>query len=269
MNKTASAALTDAHVKQIERAEPTLQDFVLGARMQRVQEDTEQQAWTKRDGLKVHRFEEFHAGTDASNILNGWLKRTLTAAAGSPTLEFADDVANGCFRLKNDAQDESQILRVDQGDNLSWQGKGLIFECGLIWNPAGAAGDADTSFVAGIAGAHNATLDSVAKNVWFKVTADNLNLLCESDDGTTDTDDKDTGVDVTKGTLIQLRIELDSSGQNATFSVNTGGGFIAQAHHALGAGTATDAYQPYVRMSKDSTAVEELLVDYVSMHSDR
>lgn len=66
-------------------------------------------------------------------------------------------------------------------------------------------------FVVGVASAHaNAEdgLDAVATNAWFRVEGDSLNLLYESDDGTTDDDDNDSGVDIVDDTYLRLGIDF-------------------------------------------------------------
>lgn len=74
----------------------------------------------------------------------------------------------------------------------------------------------------GLAGARNDALDSVAQHAWFRFEGSNA-IVCESDDGTTDQDDKATGqtlvasykrfaIDFSVGNLTQSPPSLSKGG---------------------------------------------------------
>lgn len=81
---------------------------------------------------------------------------------------------------------------------------------------------ATTQVAFGLASARNSTIDSIATNALFRVLGDaSGGVICETDDGTTDTDDVSTGetltttfknfvIDFTKG-LSDVRFHMDGS----------------------------------------------------------
>ena len=117
------------------------------------------------------------------------------------------DVANGVYRLETkSASDELAIARVDWADQLLLNpAKGIIFEARVA--PVTLAPFAATELVIGLASAHNNAWNSVAEHAAFKLIGATCDVVCESDDGTTDHDDKGTPYAGVAATYRIYRIE--------------------------------------------------------------
>ena len=189
-----------------------------------------------------------------------------SSPAGSPTIDYVV-AKGGQFQLATDSQSEAQALTLYWDDNeMLDPTAGLVFECGFIWSPAGAAGIAATDFVVGVASARNATLDDIAEHAWVRVDGANMDLLIEGDDGSTDTDDVDTGLDIVKDQLCRVRIDFSTlSAVQFYIDVGDGNGWrTISTTIDLSALTSSDLLQPFIELQRASgTAVEDLRVDYV------
>ena len=94
---------------------------------------------------------------------------------------------------------------------------------------------------------------------WFRVEGANLNILKETDDGTTDTDDTDTTIDIVDNTWTRLRIDMTTLAAVA-FSVDG----VAAGGAAMSIPLASGNLQPFIEQQKDAGAeVETLDIDYV------
>lgn len=192
-----------------------------------------------------------------------------TSAAGSPTTDFVADAAGGVYVLALATTNEVETLTLYFADQLTVDitkkpvirmrikvqsdvtGGGGLF----------AAGD---KLVMGFASARNATLDNVATNAWFMFAGANHNIYVETDDGTTDTDDADTGVDWAENTYVDLRIDCAELGA-VKFFVNG----VLVATKAMSA--ATGNVQPFFELQKAAAANKDhkLSVDYVDVQANR
>ena len=183
-----------------------------------------------------------------------------TSAAGAPTLNYVADAAGGIFRLATSVTDELQTLTLYWADQLTIDvTKAPIMEARIRMNFEGATFSADQRFVVGLASARNATLDSVVTHAWFRVEGANLNILKETDDGTTDTDDTDTTIDIVDNTWTRLRIDMTTLAAVA-FSVDG----VAAGGAAMSIPLASGNLQPFIEQQKDAGAeVETLDIDYV------
>lgn len=110
-----------------------------------------------------------------------------TSAVGAPTIQSS---SLGPMELALDATNEVQNLCLYMGDVLPFDIDDLIRVEFIAKLSAGIAASVMGAF--GLAGARNDTLDTVAQSAWFRFEGNN-NIVCETDDGTTDTDDKATG----------------------------------------------------------------------------
>lgn len=110
-----------------------------------------------------------------------WAQRTVLTA-GTPTVLCGNDGMALTLDNTNEAQQAAlylaDVLPFDIDELVSMQ-----FVAKLDAAPA-----ASVVVVAGLAGAYNATEDSIAQNAWFRLQGSSA-LLCETDDGTTDKDD--------------------------------------------------------------------------------
>lgn len=143
-------------------------------------------------------------GPPAAGSPNGtpFCKRD-TSAAGSPTIL---GVNGGGWALALDATSEAEIIGFDMNDILAFDIDELVrveFQAKIDATPGSAV-----NAVMGMAGAYNATLDSVAQNAWFKFVSSSLTPVCETDDGTNDNDDKSTGVACVADTWKRFAIEF-------------------------------------------------------------
>jgi hypothetical protein len=184
-----------------------------------------------------------------------------TSAAGSPTLDYVSNSANGIFTLTHDNQSEAQNLTLYYGDDLYIDStQGPVFEAKVELTTALTA---DQRVVVGLAAARNATLDSNTAHAWFRMEGANLNILWETDDGTTDDNDNDSGIDWVSGTAMVLRIDCRNLAQ-IIFYVD---GVVA----GVGAAAAlTGNLQPYIEIQRDAgTETNALDIDYVHVVWDR
>lgn len=109
--------------------------------------------------------------------------------AGAPAVQRVANAANGEATFTLTADSEAQYVGFDFGDQLCIQAnKAPIVQ---IRGRLTALPGANQRFVAGLASAFNATIDSITSLAIFRCEASGA-LLVESDDGTTDTDDQAT-----------------------------------------------------------------------------
>lgn len=182
--------------------------------------------------------------------MNGWTVKD-TSSSGTPTyLCVIED--GGAMKLTLAATSEEEIVTMYQNDVLPLD-LAQLQSIDFVVKVAGI--DSVTTLVFGVADAQNDTEDSVATNAWFRMqgSASTSNVVCESDDGTTDTDDKATGttlaavykkftIDFTNG-LSDIRFYIDGQrvAAGTTFSLaNVASGQnvqpFVQLHKASGTG---------------------------------
>lgn len=211
-------------------------------------------------------YEEFLADAGAT-LPTPWGKQD-TSAAGTPTLDYTADLRNGIYRLAHDATSEAQNLTLYFADQLCIPAiRGWVFECQLAVDLAGATFSADQRIVIGMASARNATLDNIVSNAWFRIEGASLNILTESDDGTTDTDDQASGFAIVDNTQTRFLIDASVVGQIRYF-VDVGGGEGWQAcavTHAATQWGINNRLQPYIEIQRDAgTELEVVNIDYVA-----
>jgi len=206
----------------------------------------------------VYFFDDF-LGYDL-NVTDGFWQETDTSAAGSPTLGIATDAHAGEYQLKCDNTDEAQYLTLSFGDQLQFDiDKDIVFEARFKV----CATDITTNerVVIGMAGNRNDTLDSVAQHAWFRLEA-NMNILLESDDGTNDNNDKDSGVDATADSYNTLKIDFSDT-SNVLFYID---GTNYTASTTFDMSNYNGALQPIVELQKDSgTTTPEVRIDYIKI----
>ena len=243
---------------------PALQD---GLRLQH--DAVSDYGWyTTGVGGKVQIFSDFigsgalpldSAGSDASP---GFVNHD-TSSAGAPTFSH-QSMANGVYRMKFSNTDEAQALGLYLGDECCIPPTAkAVFETRLAITGTFSA---DDRICIGLASARNATLDSVADHVWFRMEGANNNILIEGDDGTNDNDDNDTTVDWTSGVMMVLKIDM-SDLTNVLFFIDdelvklSGGEKIDVSNMA-----GSDLLQPFIEIQKDAGTVEHQVdVDYISV----
>lgn len=215
-------------------------------------------------------YEEF-LPTAGATLPAPWTK-TLVGAA-PPTGDYGANGRNGTYVMSTTGADELQSVTLSFGNQLTIPAtRGWIFECQLAINFAGAAFVALERAVWGMASARNATLDSVTNNCWFRNEGASLNILSESDDGTTDTDDRATGIAMVDNIMHRYLIDASQPGTQIRFFVdlNQGDGWQESTGgaHAAAAWVLTDRLQPYFEIQSDAAAVnaaEVLTLDYCAV----
>ena len=203
---------------------------------------------------------------DAGQALGRPWVYTETGTSTNPTGDFVSGVGAGVFRLLHSADSEAQTMRVDHGDTLMINmSKKPRIEIRAKLDFAGATFSADQRAVFGLASTYNATLDNIATNAWFRVEGANLNILAEVDDGTTDTDDFDTGADIVDNTFVVF--EIDASDLTAVqFRVDG----VLVATKAMSALAANTYVQPICAIQRDAgTEAEKLDIDYIQVTYER
>ena len=188
-----------------------------------------------------------------------------TSSAGAPTSAGVNAI-DGLWSLKLASTNEAETYGINFGDLLNYSPHGLVVKFGFT---VAAALSTSRRIIIGMGSAHNDTLDNIASNAWFKIDAD-ANLVVESDDGTTDNDDKDTTIDLTAGQLIHCRIEILSP-TAVYFFAGTGSTSIPK---RVQAGTtfsvSTSLLQPMAIVQKDSgTTQDDLRIDYFGVYPTR
>ncbi len=182
---------------------------------------------------KVCRFEEEFNRAQAFTTTpgqNGWTIAD-TSAAGTPTyLCITED--GGAAKLTCVATSEAEIITLYMNDVLPFDVRQIHY-VDFIVKVAGI--DAVTTLTFGLGSARNDTDDSVATNAWFRMegSVSTTALVVETDDGTTDNDDKATGttlaavykhcrIDFTNG-ISDIRFYVDGQrvAAGTTFSMNS------------------------------------------------
>lgn len=203
----------------------------------------------------------FDGFAQAATLPPGWAVQD-TSAAGSPTLERIDGDADGVFQLKHDNTDEAQKLTLYLADGLVAPAlNGIVWEARIKVN--GLTLSADQRVVAGLASARNATLDSVAESLWFRLEGASDTLLYEYDDGTTTADDQSTGVDLYDDTFVTLGIDMTDLA-NIKFIVD--GGIVATVDMKSSLEAGSVQLQPFFEIQKDAgTETTALEINYCRM----
>ena len=121
---------------------------------------------------------------------NGWTAAD-TSSAGTPTyLCITED--GGAAKLTCTSTSEAQIVTLYHNDVLAFD----VRKIKMMEFIALVAGiDSVTTLTMGLGSARNDTDDSVATNAWFRMqgSVSTTAVLAETDDATTDNDDKATG----------------------------------------------------------------------------
>lgn len=190
----------------------------------------------------------------ASVGINGYVMKD-TSSAGTPTYVGSTDG----LKLTLAATDESEIVTLYWGNVLGLDIDDLER---IIFRDVKVSSSFVDDLVIGLAGTQGDTLDSIAQNCWFKLTGSNT-LVVESDDGTTDVDDKATGITLST-TALTLEIDFTteiysaskatSKGKQATFWVTDPNGVRRRVADSFAFNMAayTSGLQPFVQLQKAS-----------------
>jgi hypothetical protein len=190
----------------------------------------------------------------------GWTAKD-TSSSGTPTYLCISDDA-GALKLLCDNASEAQVVTAYQNNVLPFKIADLLY---VEWNVLVAGVDAVTTIVWGICSAQNDTPDSTTNHAWFRMegSASTSAIVVETDDGTTDLDDKATGktlasaykrctIDFSYG-LGDVRFFIDGSrvAEGVTFDFDQ---------------VSTNRCQLFAQLQKASgTGVPAFQVDYVEV----
>lgn len=179
---------------------------------------------------------------------------------------------NGVVNIAVGASDITQFSVLYFGDQLPFRmDQGLVIEFGAKIHtiPSSEAGTELPEIELGLASAHNATSDTVGTNAWFKMVGDDANVYWETDDGNTDDDDNDTGVDAVADVFHVFRIDCNVA---AATKFYIDGALVGTATMA-GLTTTENCVQPYFRVSKTKVAAQigiaAVYLDYVKVFQNR
>lgn len=178
---------------------------------------------------------------------NGWTIKD-TSASGTPTyLNITEDGGAAKLTLANTS--EAEIVTLYQNDVLIYD---LAKIHHLWWIAKVADIDAVTTLVLGLASAQNDTADSVATNAWFRMegSASTSALVVETDDGTTNNDDKATG-DSLSSTYIKMLIDFERGLSDVRFFADGARVASGTTFDMSGVASGTNV-QPFVQLQKAS-----------------
>ena len=194
-----------------------------------------------------------------------------TETALNTAIALDQDAIGGILELIVDADDNAEIAAVHFGDNESlYIEKGLIFEARVAWSVLPTTGTEEVESVIGVAGVHNADLDAIDCNAWFRLESPaNTVLLWETDDNVTNDDDNDAGTTIVAGTYYVLRIDFTNIAA-VKFYVD---GTLVGTGNMSGLTGAVGQVQPYLNISKtvaaNNTGTGTLLIDYIKIIQNR
>ena len=208
------------------------------------------------------------------NTTSPW--RTVETSLNAEIALKADEI-NGVVNLIVDSDDNAEVAVLHWGDQESLSiERGLIFEARVAFSVLPTTGTETVQAVWGLAGAHNATLDTIDCNAWFRLeSADQTMLLWETDDNIANDDDNATTPNqiLTAGTMAaQGRIyRIDCTDINAIrFHVD---GILVGVGDMGGLTGAIGNVQPYFNVSKAkssaNTGTGTMLIDYVKVWQNR
>ncbi len=194
------------------------------------------------DGL-FNRAQEFSTTPGAQ----GWTIAD-TSVSGTPTYLCAT-ADGGAAVLTLDNTSEAQIVTLYHKDVLAFDLAQIQF-VEIIAKVAGI--DSVTTLVMGVSNARNDTADTVGVSAWFRMqgSASTTAILTETDDGTTDNDDKATGTTLA-AVYKTFKIDFSNGLTDVRFFVE-GERVSAATTFTMGSITAGQNVQPMIMLQKAS-----------------
>jgi hypothetical protein len=194
-------------------------------------------------------------GTSASE--GAMWKITDTSAAGSPTYGVVDGSQTGEYAITLSSTNEVQNVCLNFNDVLCWGIDSLQWVAFRV--KANASYNAASSLAFGVQGDRNDAIDSIAQHASFRLIGSN-SILVESDDGTTDIDDKTTGQSLA-ATYKWFLVDFTGGKQNVKFYCD---GVPLAPSTVFDMSAYSGSLQPYVQIQKTAaTATDSVTVDLV------
>ena len=175
----------------------------------------------------------------------GWTAAD-TSTLGTPTYL---NISGRGAKLTLASTSEAEIVTLYQNDVLPYQ-LNKIQQVRFVAKVASV--DAVTTLTFGVGSARNDTDDSVATNAWFRIegSASTSNVVCETDDGTTDDDDNATGVTL-GSTEKEFIIDFTNGLSDVRFYID-GARVAASNTFTLAAASSSQNVQLLVQLQKAS-----------------
>lgn len=136
--------------------------------------------------------------------------------AGAPVLDYATNALGGQYKLQLAIDNEAEQIALHWRDSLELVAtdKGALeFRFKVASDPTGGGGSLGASgiIVVGVCSAYAADLDTVATNAWVRLGGLTHKVFIETDDGTTDRDDVDSGFVWAEDTWYTIRIDYSAT----------------------------------------------------------
>jgi hypothetical protein len=217
-------------------------------------------------GFKNHAIfeDDFFGGkTYTTTVGEGNWKITDTSSSGTPTYASVSPSATGEVALTFDSANEIQNVCLDFGDKLCFDIDNIQRAVFVVKTVASL--NAATTLAFGLQSGRNDDTDATTNNAQFKLSGSNA-VVCETDDGTTDNDDKSSGVSLV-ATYKEFVIDFTGGKSDVKFYID---GARVASTTTFSMAAATGSLQPFVQISKTaSTNVNSVTVDYVSVECKR
>ena len=208
--------------------------------------------------------DDFFGGkTYTATVGEGNFKITDTSSAGTPTYASVSPSATGEVALTFDATNEIQNVCLDFGDKLCFDIDNIQRAVFIVKTVASLSSATTLAF--GLQSARNDDTDATTNNAQFKLAGSNA-IVCETDDGTNDNDDKASGLSLV-ATYRECVIDFTGGKSNVKFYVD--GNRVASTT-TFDMSNATGSLQPFVQISRTaSTNVNSVTIDYISVECKR
>lgn len=199
----------------------------------------------------------------------GWTVKD-SSSGGTPTYTTVDGAATGELALTLDNTNEAQIVTLYQ-NNILAVGIDNIQSARFRAKVAGI--DAVTTLVFGLAGDQHDTPDSVAQNAWFRMegSASLTAVVVETDDGTTDNNDKATSQSLAS-TYKDFLIDFSQGKSDVRFYMSDANGHLTRVAESttFDMSAYSGSLQVFAQLQKASgTGVPAVTFDLVEINLKR
>jgi hypothetical protein len=198
----------------------------------------------------------------ASGVGPAW---TTAITGTTPTIAGLTNSNQGEVKLILTSTSQAQVASLYHGDICSFKSDNLLtasFRVKVLTTDITTA----ESVVFGMTTARNDNPDTPTVNAQFKLAASTA-VVVESDDNSTDNDDKATGQTLTYGTYKEFMIDFRHGYADVRFYMSDSNGRMTRVGAAVTHGVGTGVYlQPNILLAKASgTTTPAICVDYVEI----